>query len=74
MVCCPKTDIAGKEYALSTGMPMAKLHILTTKDEAFQAAARFEADLAPRCEATQGWFTIVQSGGSTPRRLYCLLA
>ena len=53
---------------------MAKLHILSTAEEAAQAAARFLATLAEKHIAVEGRFTIALSGGSTPRRLYQVLA
>ncbi len=54
---------------------MAELHVLSTTEEAAaQAKARFVADLAKECLASQGRFTIALSGGSTPRRLYQVLA
>ena len=53
---------------------MAKLHVLSTEEDVFQAAARFVADVAQQCSDIQGRFTIALSGGSTPRRLYRLLA
>ena len=53
---------------------MPELHISATTEEASQANARFVADLAQQCAADQGRFTIALSGGSTPRRLYQVLA
>jgi len=34
------------------------------------AAARFIAQIAKKCAAEKGFFTLILSGGSTPRRLY----
>ena len=53
---------------------MAELHVLPTTEAAAQAKARFVAALAKECLITQGRFTIALSGGSTPRRLYQVLA
>ncbi len=53
---------------------MAELHILPSTEEAAQAKANFVATLAEECLGTQGKFTIALSGGSTPRRLYQILA
>ncbi len=53
---------------------MAELHVRATTEEAAQAKAQFVADLAKECLAAQGQFTIALSGGSTPRRLYQVLA
>ena len=53
---------------------MAELHVLHTTEEAAQAKARFVAALAEECLLTQDRFTIALSGGSTPRRLYQILA
>ena len=53
---------------------MAELHVSQTAEEAAQANARFVANLAEDCLSTQGRFTIALSGGSTPRRLYQVLA
>ena len=53
---------------------MVELHILPTTEEAAQAKARFVAALAKECLLTQDRFTIALSGGSTPRRLYQVLA
>ncbi len=51
-----------------------ELHISASIEEASQASARFVADLAQQCAADRGRFTIALSGGSTPRRLYQVLA
>ena len=53
---------------------MAELHILPSTEETAQAKAKFVATLAEECLGTQGKFTIALSGGSTPRRLYQILA
>ncbi len=53
---------------------MAELHVRATTEEAAQSKAQFVADLAKGCLAAQGQFTIALSGGSTPRRLYQVLA
>ncbi len=53
---------------------MAELHVRATTEEAAQLKAQFVADLAKDCLAAQGQFTIALSGGSTPRRLYQVLA
>ena len=56
------------------GKAVAELHVLSTTEEASQAAARFVAEQSERCLAERGRFTIALSGGSTPRRLYQILA
>ncbi len=53
---------------------MAELHILPSTEETAQAKAKFVATLAEECLGAQGRFTIALSGGSTPRRLYQILA
>ena len=53
---------------------MPELHVLPTTEEAAQAKAQFVAALARECTAAQGRFNIALSGGSTPRRLYEVLA
>jgi len=53
---------------------MAELHVLPTTEEAAQAMAQFVAALAAECSASRSRFTIALSGGSTPRRLYEVLA
>ncbi len=53
---------------------MAELHVLPTTEAAAQAKARFVATLAKECSTSHGRFTIALSGGSTPRRLYEVLA
>ena len=53
---------------------MVELHILPSTEETAQAKAKFVATLAKECLGTQGRFTIALSGGSTPRRLYQILA
>ncbi len=53
---------------------MAEIHVLPTTEDAAQAKARFVAGLAKECSTSQGRFTIALSGGSTPRRLYQVLA
>jgi 6-phosphogluconolactonase len=55
-------------------IPVAKLHVSSTAEEAYQNMARFVAGLAEQTPAAQGRFTIALSGGSTPRRLYEILA
>ena len=60
--------------AMTMGVRMAELHVLPTKEEAAQAKALFVAALAKECSASNGRFTIALSGGSTPRRLYEVLA
>ncbi len=52
---------------------MPELHVLTTPEEAAQAAAGFVADLAEECVSRRGRFTIALSGGSTPHKLYRVL-
>ena len=51
---------------------MVELHILPSTEETAQAKARFVAALAEECLGDR--FTIALSGGSTPRRLYQVLA
>ncbi len=53
---------------------MAELHVLPTTEAAAQAKAQFVATLAKECSTSHGRFTIALSGGSTPRRLYEVLA
>ena len=55
-------------------MTMAELHVLQTTEETARAEAQFVADLAKECSTSHGRFTIALSGGSTPRRLYQVLA
>ncbi len=51
---------------------MVELHILRSTEEVAQAKAKFVATLAEECLG--GRFTIALSGGSTPRRVYQILA
>ena len=53
---------------------MPELHVSRTPEEAAQSAASFVAALAEECVADHGRFTIALSGGSTPRKLYRVLA
>ena len=53
---------------------MVELHILGSTEEVAQAKAKFVAALAEECLGTRSRFTIALSGGSTPRRLYQILA
>ncbi len=53
---------------------MPELHILPIPEEAAQAAAGFVADLAEECVSRRGRFIIALSGGSTPHKLYRVLA
>ena len=53
---------------------MADLHILPTPEDVAQEAAVFVTDLAGKGVKKRGRFTIALSGGSTPQRLYQLLA
>lgn len=53
---------------------MAEIHIFTTPEDTAEGAAAFVAPLAENCAQAQGRFTVALSGGSTPRRLYQLLA
>ncbi len=55
-------------------MTTAQLHVLPTIEGLAQAAALFIAELARERIQAQGRFTIALSGGSTPRRLYRILA
>ena len=53
---------------------MPELHVLPTTEAAAQAKAQFVVALAKECLTRHGRFTIALSGGSTPRRLYEVLA
>ncbi|MEE9198953.1 MAG: 6-phosphogluconolactonase [Dehalococcoidia bacterium] len=53
---------------------MADLHILPGPEDAAHASAEFVAALSETQTRVQGRFTIALSGGSTPRRLYRILA
>ena len=53
---------------------MPELWLHNTPEEAAQALAGYLASMAEECLATRGRFTIALSGGSTPRRLYEVLA
>ena len=53
---------------------MTELHVLSTTEETAQAKAQFVAALAKECVDARGQFTIALSGGTTPRRLYEVLA
>ena len=55
-------------------MTMAELHVHQTTEEAARGEAQFVADLAKECSTSHDQFTIALSGGSTPRRLYQVLA
>ena len=57
-----------------TELAKVELHILRSGEEAAQAKAKFVATLAEECIGVRGKFTIALSGGSTPRRLYQILA
>ncbi len=50
------------------------MHVLPTSEESARAAAEFVSSLEEERTRTQGRFTIAFSGGSTPYRLYQLLA
>jgi 6-phosphogluconolactonase len=51
-----------------------EIHILNDVPELFQAAAAEFVTLASQFVATTGRFTVVLSGGSTPKGMYALLA
>ena len=51
-----------------------ELHVLSTAEGAARAAAGFLSTLSEECVAARGRFSIAPSGGSTPRRLYQILA
>ena len=53
---------------------MPEIHILPTSEETAQGSAEFVVSLAKKQAHTQGRFTIALSGGSTPQRLYEMLA
>ena len=53
---------------------MPELHILPTPEEAAQAAVELVAALSEESVCTRGRFTVALSGGSTPRRLYQVIA
>ena len=55
-------------------MATPELHILSTAEDTAGAAAEYVAALAKRRVEEKGSFSIALSGGSTPRRLYELLA
>jgi 6-phosphogluconolactonase len=56
-------------------MPSApEIRILKSSQELFEAAAAEFAAQAPEAVRTRGKFTVALSGGSTPKRLYSLLA
>ena len=55
-------------------MTATELRVLPTVEGLAQAAAQFIAELARERIQAQGRFTIALSGGSTPRRLYRILA
>ena len=61
-------------FAGSMKVIMPELHVLATEEAAAQAKAQFVAALAKERSLSQGRFTVALSGGSTPRRLYRLLA
>ena len=54
------------------GVAMVELNISGSAEEAAQTGAKFVATLAEECLA--GRFTFALSGGTTPRRLYQILA
>jgi 6-phosphogluconolactonase len=51
-----------------------EMRVLDTPEHLFQAAAAEFDSQAVRTIQRSGWFTVVLSGGSTPRTLYSLLA
>ena len=55
-------------------MTATELHVLPTVEDLAQAAALFIVELARERIQAQERFTIALSGGSTPRRLYQILA
>ena len=55
-------------------MTATELHVLSTVEELAQAAVLFIVELAREHIQAQERFTIALSGGSTPRRLYRILA
>jgi 6-phosphogluconolactonase len=56
-----------------TDMPGERVRVFQDLEALSRAAAEFFTDLAKRCVASQGRFTVALSGGATPRRLYTLL-
>lgn len=59
------------------GMNLASnegIHVSRSAEEANAEAAEFIRDLAKKAVAARGMFTIALSGGSTPKKLYALMA
>ena len=56
------------------GRPMPELHILPTPEQTAQAAAELVAALSEESVCARDRFTVALSGGSTPRRLYQVIA
>jgi 6-phosphogluconolactonase len=55
-------------------MDQRELHVLPNLDALSEAAARYVTELARRAIEQRGRFTLALAGGSTPRRMYQLLA
>lgn len=53
---------------------MADFHVFTDAEDLSQAAARYFADLTAAAIALRGRFVVALSGGSTPKRLFEILA
>ena len=51
-----------------------KLNVFSTSDAAIQALADYFVALAAQAVAARGRFVVALSGGSSPKRLYELLA
>src|SRR5512140_2061045 len=50
------------------------MHVSRSTEEAYEDAAELIRDLAKKAVATRGVFTFALSGGSTPKKLYSLMA
>ena len=70
----PRTDARGCRCAADMDRSATGLHILPGPGEAALAMAEFVVALAEERVEADGRLTIALSGGSTPRRLYELLA
>lgn len=53
---------------------MKRLHVFATPDDVIAALADYFVELAGRAVAAHGRFTVALSGGSSPKKLYELLA
>ena len=69
-----ETASTGSPYQLTEKSNIMKLNVLDTPEQVISAAADFFVEIAEEAIATRSRFSVSLSGGSSPKKLYELLA